>query len=78
MNLCAKRVAALNMYMNTGKTKIKKLIVFKDTPPCNGGMPCCACREFLMQLNKDNRDMEFLTNYETRTTVKLVDVLPNW
>ncbi len=27
MNLCAERVAALNMYMNTGKTKIKKLIV---------------------------------------------------
>lgn len=41
-------------------------------------MPCDACREFLMQLNKDNRDMEILTDYETRTTVKLVDVLPNW
>ena len=27
MNLCAERVAALNMYRNTGKTKIKKLIV---------------------------------------------------
>lgn len=27
MNLCAERVATLNMYMNTGKTKIKKLIV---------------------------------------------------
>lgn len=24
MNLCAERVAALNMYINTGKTKIKK------------------------------------------------------
>ena len=31
MNLCAERVAALNMYMNTGKTKIKKLIVFRDS-----------------------------------------------
>lgn len=27
MNLCAERVATLNMYRNTGKTKIKKLIV---------------------------------------------------
>ena len=43
MNLCAERVAALNMYMNTGKTKI---IAFRDTPPHNGGMPCGACREY--------------------------------
>ena len=39
MNLCAERVAALNMYINTGKTKIKRLIVFRDNPPHNGGMP---------------------------------------
>ena len=78
MNLCAERVAALNMYMNTGKTKIKRLIVFRDNPPRNGGMPCGACREFLMQLNRENKDMEILTNYETRETVKLSKVLPNW
>lgn len=78
MNLCAERVAALNMYMNTGKTRIKRLIVFRDTPPNNGGMPCGACREFLMQLNKDNKDIEILTDYETRKTIKLFEVLPNW
>lgn len=78
MNLCAERVAALNMYINTGKTKIKRLIVFRDNPPHNGGMPCGACREFLMQLDKDNKDMEILTDYETRTTIKLSEVLPNW
>ena len=79
MNLCAERVAALNMYMNTGKTKIKRLIAFRDNPPHhNGGMPCGACREFLMQLNRENKDMEILTDYETRKTVKLSEVLPNW
>lgn len=79
MNLCAERVAALNMYMNTGKTKIKRLIAFRDAPPHNnGGMPCGACREFLMQLNRENKDMEILTDYETRTTIKLSEVLPNW
>ena len=78
MNLCAERVAALNMYINTGKTKIKMLIVFMDKPPHNGEMPCGACREFLMQLDKDNKDMEILTDYETRTTIKLSEVLPNW
>ena len=78
MNLCAERVAALNMYMNTGKTKIKRLIAFRNNPPQhNGGMPCGACREFLMQLDRDNKDMEILTDYETRTTIKLSEVLPN-
>ena len=78
MNLCAERVAALNMYINTGKTKIKRLIVFRDSPPHNGGMPCGACREFLMQLNRENKDMEILTDYAKRETVKLSEVLPNW
>lgn len=78
MNLCAERVAALNMYINTGKTKIKRLIVFRDNPPHNGGMPCGACREFLMQLNRENKDMEILTDYAKRETVKLSEVLPNW
>lgn len=78
MNLCAERVAALNMYMSTGKTKIKRLIVFRDTPPHNGGMPCGACREFLMQLNRENKDIEILTDYETRATIKLSEILPNW
>ena len=41
MNLCAERVAALNMYMNTGETKIKRMIDFSSEPTkVNGGMPC--------------------------------------
>ena len=65
--------------MNMGKTKIKRLIAFRDIPPQhNGGMPCGAYREFLMQLNRDNKDMEILTYYETRTIIKLSEVLPNW
>ena len=79
MNLCAERVAALNMYLNTGKTIIKKLIAFRDAPPKNnGGMPCGACREFLMQLSYENRYMEILTDYETRKTITLGEVMPNW
>ncbi len=36
MNLCAERVAALNMYVNSGQTKIKRLIVFRDKAPFGG------------------------------------------
>ena len=78
IDFCAERVAALNMYINTGKTKITKLIVFRNEPPKNGGIPCGACREFLMQLNYENKNMEILTDYETRKIVYLKDLIPNW
>ena len=79
MNLCAERVAALNMYMNTGETKIKRLIAFRDEPPKGlGGMPCGACREFLMQLDYDNRNMEILIDYDDRKTILLKELMPNW
>lgn len=50
MNLCAERVAALNMYMNSGQTKVKRLIAFRDKAPYGkgSGMPCGACREFFL------------------------------
>lgn len=78
MNLCAERVAALNMYMSTGKTRIKRLIACRENPPKNGGMPCGACREFLMQLDRANGEMEILTDFESRRTVKLKEVFPSW
>ena len=79
MNLCAERVAALNMYIQTGETKIKRMIAFRSEPPKdNGGMPCGACREFLMQLNYENRNIEILTDYENRKTIKLSEIIPNW
>lgn len=78
MNLCAERVAALNMYMNTGETVIKRIIAFRNNPPKNGGMPCGACREFLMQLSYKNKNTEILVDYESRKIVKLKDTLPNW
>ena len=78
MNLCAERVAALNMYINTGETKIKRLVAFrKEFPKDNGGMPCGACREFLMQLSYENRNMEILTDYENRKTILLKDIVIN-
>ena len=79
INLCAERVAALKMYMDSGETVIKRMIAFRDNPPSyNGGMPCGACREFLMQLSYENRFMEIMTDYETRKIVILNDLIPNW
>lgn len=80
MDLCAERVAALNMYINSGQTVIKRLIAFRDAPPhgAGSGMPCGACREFLMQLSPKNRAMEILVDYETRETVTLDRLIPQW
>lgn len=80
LSLCAERVAALNMYVNSGQTVVKRLIAFRDRPPYGGGsgMPCGACREFLMQLSQRNREMEIMVDYATRETVTLGELMPNW
>lgn len=80
LDLCAERVAALNMYVNSGQTVVKRLIAFRDQPPYGGGsgMPCGACREFFMQLNLQNKDMEIMVDYDKRETVTLEQLIPNW
>lgn len=80
MNLCAERVAGLRMYADSGQTVVKRLIAFRDTPPGKSasGMPCGACREFFLQLDPRNRDMEIMTDYENRATVRLEELIPDW
>ena len=80
MDLCAERVAALNMLVNSGKTEIKRIITFRDKAPFgNGsGIPCGACREFLMQLNYNNENTEIMVDYEKREIITLGELIPNW
>ena len=80
MNLCAERVAALNMYVSSGQTKIKRLIAFQVRAPFGGGsgIPCGACREFLYQLNEENENTEIMVDYESRKTVTLKELLPGF
>ena len=78
-NLCAERVAALNMFVNSDQTKIKHIATFRDVPPTgNLSIPCGACREFLMQLNIENKDTEIITEYEGRKTIILEELTPMW
>ena len=80
LDLCAERTAALNMCMNSGQTVVKRLIAFRDKAPFGegSGMPCGACREFFMQLNSKNEEMEIMVDYDRRKTVRLKELLPNW
>ena len=41
-------------------------------------MPCGACREFLMQLSYENRNMEIMTDYAERKTVTLGELMPGY
>ena len=80
MDLCAERVAALNMYLQSGQTVVKRLIAFRDRPPYGdgSGMPCGACREFFLQLSDKNRNMQIMTDYDRRETVTLGELMPAW
>lgn len=74
IGLCAERNAAANMLTN-GESKILKLLCYKDGKLV---LPCGVCREFLLQLNKDNKNMDIVLNIETNETVKLKELMPSW
>ena len=80
LNLCAERVAAVNMIVNSNQTVIKKILVMRDKPPYKDGnfLPCGACREFLMQLDIKNQDCQILTDYENKTYITLKELIPHW
>ena len=75
LGMCAERNAIANM-ITKGEHKIEKLVcVFWDG---RLGLPCGACREYLMQLHKNASEMEILTDLEAMTSVKLKELVPNW
>jgi len=74
LGMCAERNAIANMITN-GESKIVKLVCVTDG---KAGMPCGACREYLMQLDKDSGNIEILVNIATMETVRLKDMIPMW
>ncbi|MBE6616389.1 MAG: cytidine deaminase [Ruminococcaceae bacterium] len=75
LGMCAERNAIANMITN-GEHEIDKVVAVMP----NGGVgaPCGACQELMMQLGETSGEIEILTDYEARETVKLKDLLPNW
>ena len=80
LNLCAERIAAINMIVNSGQTVIKKILVMRDKPPYKEGnfLPCGACREFLLQLDIRNKDCQIMTDYQNKEYITLDQLLPRW
>ena len=75
MGMCAERNAMANMITN-GENRIAKVVCVMG----NGrvGPPCGVCREFMMQLHPDSASIEILTDYDTRSSITLGELVPQW
>lgn len=75
LGMCAERNAMANMITH-GESRIDKVVAI--LPDGMVGSPCGACREFMMQLDKDSGDIEILLDLETEKTIRLKELLPDW
>ena len=75
LGMCAERNAIANMITH-GESQIDKIVAVMP----NGavGAPCGACREYMMQLDKNSGDIEILLDFECSKTVFLKELMPNW
>ena len=79
--ICAERVALLKMVTESDVVVVKRILAYGGQLPkkeLNNWSPCGACRGFLMQLSDKNKDCEILMDWDTRETILLKDLLPNW
>ena len=75
LGMCAERNAMANMITH-GESQIEKILaVMRDGTV---GPPCCVCREFMMQLDRDSGEIEILLDYEPRRIVRLRELVPHW
>ena len=75
LGMCAERNAIANMITN-GESQIDKVVAVM--PGGKVGSPCGACREYMMQLDKNSGDIEILLDLETLKTVRLKELIPDW
>lgn len=75
LGMCAERNAIANMITN-GESQIDKIVAVM--PDGRVGSPCGACREYMMQLDKDSGDIEILLDLKTQKTVRLRELIPDW
>ena len=75
LGMCGERNAIANMITN-GENEIIKLVCVDSKG--NVGSPCGACREYLMQLSKNSKNIEILKNIDSKEIVKLKELIPDW
>ncbi len=75
LGMCGERNAIANMITN-GENEIIKLVCVDSKG--NIGSPCGACREYLMQLSKNSKNIEILKNIDSKEIVRLEELIPDW
>lgn len=75
LGMCAERNAIANMITH-GEHEIDKVVAVMSDGRV--GSPCGACREFMMQLSPNSRDIEILVERDTYSTVTLGELMPDW
>ena len=75
LGMCAERNALAHM-ITCNESKVKRIVALM--PNGKLGTPCGACREFLMQLDKDSCNIEILLSLEPIKTVTLGQLVPQW
>lgn len=75
LGMCAERNAIANMITN-GESRIVRLVCVMGDGRV--GSPCGACREYMMQLDRDSPDIEILVDEKTEKTVRLKELMPDW
>ena len=75
LGMCGERNAIANMITN-GENEIVKLVCVDSKG--NVGSPCGACREYMMQLSKNSKDIEILRDINTKEIIKLEELIPDW
>lgn len=75
LGMCAERNAIANMITN-GESQIDKIVAV--TPDGKVSSPCGACREYMMQLDKDSGEIEILLDVESKKTICLKELIPDW
>ncbi len=75
LGMCAERNAIANMITNS-ESQIDKIVAVM--PDGKVGSPCGACREYMMQLDKDSGEIEILLDLESKKTIRLKELIPDW
>lgn len=75
LGMCAERNAIANMITH-GESEIEKVVAVMSDGSV--GSPCGACREFMMQLDKNSGEIEILTDLESGSSIKLKELVPDW
>ena len=58
---------------------VKKILKLVCIDSCGKvGLPCGTCREYLMQLSKNSKDIEILMDEKDKKIAKLEELIPDW